>query len=355
MAKEVRPMPFKRGNKYYVSFVVDGVRYQKAIGEVDIKQAKQIEKKIKAQIALGKFEPEVLEKKERPMTVQELSVKYLEYCQGRNRALYKKASFIRQINTHFGNYFLHEVTTLELERYQSQSLKKNKPATINRHLATIKHMFNKAYHWGLITEEVNNQVKRCKLLKEDNKRMRYLSHEECIRLVDACDEHIRPIVIMALNTGMRKGEILNLKWENVDLKHGFILLEKTKNGDKREIPINDNLREILNNLIRRIDSPYVFYNQKTGKPYHPEIKRSFHSALKRAGIKDFRFHDLRHTFASHLVMAGVDITTVSKLLGHKSITMTLRYSHLSPSHTKKAVSVLNEIFSKKQNLSVNLA
>jgi integrase len=145
---------------------------------------------------------------------------------------------------------------------------------------------------------------------------------------------------------MRKSEFLNLKWDQVDLKHGFIFLDKTKNGERREIPINDTLRITFNGLLRRLDTPYVFYDPATGKPYQ-DVKRSFASACRRAKIQDFRFHDLRHTFASHLVMAGVDLTTVKELLGHKTLTMTLRYSHLAPSHKIKAVDVLDSVLGQK--------
>jgi integrase len=157
----------------------------------------------------------------------------------------------------------------------------------------------------------------------------------------------RSIHTSALNTGMRKGEILNLNWDNVDLKHGFILLSQTKNGERREIPINGTLRETLSELFRgteerprRINVPYVFYDYPTGNRFQ-SIQKSFKSACNEAKIKDFRFHDLRHTFASHLVMAGVDLTTVRELLGHKTITMTLRYAHLAPSHKVKAVDLLD--------------
>ena len=149
-----------------------------------------------------------------------------------------------------------------------------------------------------------------------------------------------PIAITALNTGMRKGEILSLSWDRVDLKHGFILLDKTKNGDRREIPVNETLRVTLLGLTRRLDIPHVFFDQNTGKPYK-NVKRSFRTSLRRAKIQDFHFHDLRHTFASHLVMAGVDITTVKELLGHKTLTMNLRYAHLAPAHKKNAVSILD--------------
>ena len=203
------------------------------------------------------------------------------------------------------------------------------------------------------------------------------------------DSHLKPIVITALNTGMRRGEILGLKWdEHIDLRHGFILLNRTKNGERREIPINDTLRTVLRGLTRRLDVPYVFQLKDKRVP-DQDLKRSFKSALKKVetqkcpdcnyqktrlqtkedaekcphcnvkmvvikGINDFHFHDLRHTFASHLVMAGVDITTVSRLLGHKSLTMTLRYSHLAPSHMQKAVDILDSALSEK-TISTKLA
>ena len=126
----------------------------------------------------------------------------------------------------------------------------------------------------------------------------------------------------------------------MDLKHGVILLDKTRNGERREIPINDTLRGVVHGTTRRLDVPHVFYDSGKGRAYQ-NVKRSFKTALKKAGIRDFNFHDLRHTFASQLVMAGVDITTVSKLLGHKSLTMTLRYSHLAPNHLQNAVNMLN--------------
>jgi len=124
------------------------------------------------------------------------------------------------------------------------------------------------------------------------------------------------------------------------MKHGFIRLDVTKNGERRDIPINNDLKAVLQGITRRLDIPYVFFDSTTGKPFQ-DVKRSFHTACRKAGITDLHFHDLRHTFASHLVMAGVDITTVSKLLGHKSLTMTLRYSHLAPNHLQNAVNMLN--------------
>ncbi len=159
---------------------------------------------------------------------------------------------------------------------------------------------------------------------------------------------LKPIVTVALHTGMRKGEILGLKWEQVDLNHGFILLDTTKTGERREIPIDGTLRELFEGIPHSIESVYVF-TDKNGSPYK-SIKRSFSTALKRAGIHDFRFHDTRHTFSSHLVMAGVDLTSVKELLGHKSLKMTLRYAHLAPGHKMKAVNMLDKVLTKNTQL-----
>ena len=187
-------------------------------------------------------------------------------------------------------------------------------------------------------------------------RLRYLSKKEAENLVSVCEPYLGAIVTTALSTGMRKSEILRLKWDNVDLVHGFILLDKTKNGERREIPINRTLLELLNKMRRSFKEvkverdgkqdtmreliPYVFSDPASLKPY-AGVKRVFAEALKKAEIRDFHFHDLRHTFASHAMMSGeIDIATLSKLLGHKSIKMTIRYAHLAPAHLMKAVHVM---------------
>ena len=232
---------------------------------------------------------------------------------------------------------------MKVDQFQTSRMEKgNKPATINRLVATLKHMFTKAVEWEWLEEEAAKRVRKVKLLEENNRRLRYLCKEEVSNLLRECSNTVKPIVTVALNTGMRKGEILSLRWENVDLKHGFILLDRTKNGERREIPINGTVRITIEGLTRRLDVPYVLHDVETGKRYQ-DIKKGFNGACRRAGIKDFRFHDLRHTFASHLVMAGQDITTVKELLGHKTLGMTLRYAHLAPSHKVKAVALLDDV------------
>ncbi len=270
---------------------------------------------------------------------RELAGEYLRWAE-RQRCFPTKKVLVGQLVEVFGNYPLRGFTSRLIEQYQTERLQRNKPATVNRFLATLKHMFTKAVEWEMVEEDTLKKVRRVKLLKEPPGRLRFLSKKECHALTEACISHLKPIVITALHTGMRKGEILGLKWEQVDLRHGFILLDNTKNGERREIYINDTLRATLEGVPHGPESEYLF-TDRNGRPFK-EVKKSFATACRRAGINGFRFHDLRHTFASHLVMAGKDITSVKKLLGHKSLNMTLRYSHLAPSHLADAVKVLDE-------------
>jgi len=189
-----------------------------------------------------------------------------------------------------------------------------------------------------------------KLLRENNRRLRYLTKEKIERLVAVSRRHLKPIIILAVNTGMRRGEIFDLQWNHVDLKNRIIEVADPKNGDPRFVPINDTLMDALQQLPRRIDTPYVFPGKNGGRL--TDIKKPFLNTRKRAGLDDVRFHDLRHTFASHLVMAGVDLTTVKELLGHKSTKMTERYSHLSPKHKADAVRVLDRLSSEASEESL---
>ena len=211
--------------------------------------------------------------------------------------------------------------------------------SINKNLGCLRGMFNKAKEWGLFHGD--NPVHNRQFFKLENRRLRYLEKDEIKSLLSHCSGHLKDIVEFAINTCMRQGEIFNLKWEDVDFNTGLIHLLKTKTGEKREIPMNESVKSILARVKRPTGAVYVF-SSFNNQPFD-NVKRAFKTALEKAEIKNFRFHDLRHTFASHLVMAGVDLLTVKELLGHKTIEMTLRYSHLSGKHKKQAVERLNSL------------
>jgi serine/threonine protein kinase len=218
------------------------------------------------------------------------------------------------------------------------------PATINRELGCLRHMFNMALKWK---KAQVNPVREVKFLKEPKEKDRILTEEEEVKLLEAVrtghkSKHLEGIILTALNTGMRKGEILSLKWPNVDFKNGVITVEKTKNDDIRKIPMNQKLTEILEGVKKVSKSDYVF--SENGKPYL-DVKTGWWTVLEKAGIENFTFHGLRHTFGSRLGMAGVDIKTIAELMGHKDIKMTMRYSHPTPEHKRKAVETLEKVTS----------
>jgi integrase len=208
-------------------------------------------------------------------------------------------------------------------------------------------MFVKALEWGKALED---PVRHQKPLRVNNRRLRYLSHEEMTRFFEVSDEGLHPLLIAALYTGPRRGELFSLTWQDVDFKLSVIRVVHTKNGEGREIPMTHTLRRMLQHLPRRFASDYVFHG-KTGHSL-VDIRKRFHRALQEAGIEGFVFHDLRHTFASHLVMAGVDLMTVKEFLGHKDIKITLRYAHLAPDYKRSAIDRLDTYMDSGQKKGV---
>jgi integrase len=170
-----------------------------------------------------------------------------------------------------------------------------------------------------------NPAKEVKLFKQNNIILRYLTEKEKHMLLACCSPRIRPIVLYALHTGMRKSKILNLKWTDVDLQSKVLAVRNTKGGELRYIPINSTLCSVFEEAVkvRNLEYPQVFWDTRN-------FRKEWEGAVKRAGLHDFRFHDLRHTAASYMAMAGIDLKTIQEILGHKEIKMTLRYAHLSP-------------------------
>jgi len=247
---------------------------------------------------------------------------------------------LQQLCSYFKDTDLRTITPLMIERFRKSRLKAgNSKGTCNRYLALMKRMLNVAIQESYAEE---NPVQEVKFYSEkDTLKERILTEQEEKKLMEICSDTLRPILIIALNSGMRRREILSLQWTQIDLKARRIRVEKTKSGKVRFIPINDVLFNELNELrILNGQSPYVSFNPETGKPY-VDMKKGFKAACRRAGIEGLRFHDLRHSFASRLIEKGVDIETLRDLLGHHSITVTERYIHSSDDRKRKAVELLN--------------
>jgi len=241
-----------------------------------------------------------------------------------------------------------------IEDYISKRRKDGvKNGTINRELTCLKRMYNLAIKWG---ESRINPAIEIDMLEEPPGRTRFLSEKDAQKLIQNCSMHIKPIVILALNTGMRLGELLTLQWKQVHIDaetDPYIelgqSLGETKNNKKRFIPLNDDMVALLKQyrdmkFLKRKNPDYVFASIRTGEPLK-SVRKPFEKALRSAGINDFRFHDLRHTFASHYVMNGGDLLSLRDMLGHSNLKMVERYSHLASEYKLKMVNNLNGKFS----------
>ena len=234
---------YKRGNVYWMAIRVNGKLYRKSTGKTTKREATDFLDERKKEAKLNKL-PDV---KRNNYKFAELARKYdtlVEIQKGYR----SKKTFIRQLVEEFGNIDINDLNTMTIEQWQSRLLKEHAPATVNRKLACLKHMLTKAVDWDIATEETLKQVRQVKFSKENNRKLRFLNVDECQRLIDCCLPHLKPIVITALNTGMRRGEILSLKWSQVDLRHGYISLTDTKSGEGREIPINNTLKMLFKEM-----------------------------------------------------------------------------------------------------------
>jgi len=222
--------------------------------------------------------------------------------------------------------------------------KTRSPASTVRYMAALSHAFTIAMNeWEWIE---SNPMKKVKKPKEPRGRVRFLSDEERERLFTACKESdntlLYPVVLLALSTGMRLGEVTGIKWPDIDMNRGSIVLHETKNDERRAVPLVGKAMEVIkeHGKVRRLNSEYVFPSRNGQKPAC--IRTAWNNAIAKAEINDFHFHDLRHSTASYLAMNGASLAEIAAVLGHKTLAMVKRYAHLSDSHISGVLEDMNK-------------
>jgi integrase len=244
---------------------------------------------------------------------------------------------------------LSQITTREIDRYITHLKLKptmhktlRKPATVNREIDCLRQMLKKATVWGMMEVSPFDKLDS-RRLRENNRKERYLTKAEILRLLPECPAHLRPIVETALHAGLRQGEVLGLRWRDVDFKRERLFVEKAEDNLTKPggwVDTNEDLTELLKKLRPKdMIAPDAYVFTFNGNRIE-SVKTAFNAALKRAGIEGASFHTLRHTCASHMAMAGCTPQEIAAQLRHHDVRTSMRYMHLSPKHKKKAASTL---------------
>jgi integrase len=327
----------------------EGREHRERVGPKGL--ARQVYEKRKTEIREGRFFPR---EQQRLVLCSEVLKDYDTYCDRRKRWVMSSGArgiARKRMKDAFGDVPVNKLKQTEVEGFilgLTELKEPLKPSTANRYLTVIRAAFNYAIKQG---KAKTNPTVGVKKFKENNERVRYLTDKEEDRLFKALPLEHHNLVLTDLHTGLRQGELFKLRWTDIDFYSGTINIRQSKSGEGRRIPMNTILRKALRALRQarhrqgqkaknghELYSPFVFCSPNGA--YLRNFARIWYPTLEEAKVEDFHFHDFRHTFATRLVMAGVDLYTVKTLLGHKTIQMTMRYAHLAPGHLKQAVEVL---------------
>jgi len=330
---------FKNGPKWCVYVLLpNGRRYRRVIGTK--KQADIVQKMLESEIVEGRWQ--FRETEDVPFST--LILEYLEYAEAsKSRSTYiaDRCRIEGKLMPYFGDISLKQITAQMVDDYKSIRVQQAAaPKTINNELDNLSNMIKMAVRWKYIDNNVASNVEKLKLVRNPP---RFLRQNEIRRLSEAAKGYyIYPIIMTALHTGMRKSELLNLKWSDIDFDQRTITVQSkpdwhTKNYKSRILQMTPVLYDVLkNHSIEQLKiSEYVITYK--GEKLRDGIKKSFRTLLRKADLKNVTLHTLRHTFASQLVMAGVSLREVQELMGHANFETTLQYAHLSEDHVKKQV------------------
>lgn len=337
----------KDGSGYFIDYSIreGGKRVRKRVrlGQIPFVQAKKILAEHMQEIAAGKF----LNKEQPEPTFNEAADSFLAYSEARKKTFRNDKLIIGRLKAYFGDRLLKNLNADIVEGYLTQRGKAGhlkypgKPLsnmTLNGELRILKSILNRAVLNGLLEKNPIQKVRGFK----DVSRDRTLTQEEYEALLGRCSPRLAAIVQLAYWTGMRRGEILGLRWDQVDLRNKVITLEATdtKTQEKREIPLTDELAEIIHKTPRTLGNPYVFTHK--GKRIK-NIKTAFWKAVRTAGIKNFRFHDLRHCAVTNLRKAGVSDSVIMSISGHKTYAMFRRYNRIDREDRLEALNMLAKV------------
>jgi|TARA_B100001964_G_C14190098_1_gene580632 integrase len=352
---------FKRNDVWWTCFRYKEIKIQKSLKKADEELAKELEQELKKAMRLL-IDADAVKKKhivevknkhedEKPVghdkTFKDMMDEFMkEHAPTVSISMQRSyASSLKHLSPFFKNKRLLSISRSCISGYKKLRRGQGaKPATINRELAMFSKAFNLAVEEWEWIKDSDKPFSKISYLEEKNERYRWLAEDEEVELLESCPGWLREIIVFALNTGLRQDELLSLEWSRVDLARKTAFIQKTKNGKPKTIPLNqiviDVLEQKLNGKVRHLKNGFVFLSNHGTKIDRHNLRRAFDKAKEKVGIKDFRFHDLRHTFATRLSQSGIDQYRISKLLGHEDARMTQRYSHHCAESLRSGVEIL---------------
>jgi len=334
---------FKRGDIYYLDYYANGRRIREAVSKNRSDAVKALAIR-KAEIVQGKFK---FKPQKQRITFADYVPEFLAHVQPalKPRTYQRYGTSLRPLLEFFGNYQLADISPWLIEKYKIQRRDTVTGSTVNRDLACLRRLLNVAVINGRLEQNPFNGKQKIEFFRESKRSIKFLDEKQAAALLAECkaNEPLYLFTWLGLNTGMRHGEILALKWKDVDFENSFILLPDTKNGDAQTVPMNQATIDILKKANRYGD---FVISKKNGDRFQI-MRKVFNSAARRAGLGHVTPHILRHTWATMLVKNGVSLRTVQELGRWSSISLVERYAHVADSEAKKAAQQIGEIFSKQ--------
>lgn len=331
-------------NKWWISYYLpNGKRVREPVSTKKSEAEKVLTARLNA-INEGKH-PVIKKRKNQRVRFEDFAETFITDYSKPNKKSWKRDLFaLKPLVQFFGDFYLTDIDSCHIAEYKKVRLQQKvkyrdklvSQSTVNKEVKLLKSILKKAAKWkGIEIHDLELD------LAAELPRERILTHHEIRVLVDNANPPLKQAIIIALNTGARAGEIISMRWENINLEKNFISItaQETKSKRIRRIPINPELRKVFIRLnLSRNGNRYVFQNPKTGNPYN-SFQKSWDNLIKRTGIDDMRFHDLRHTFASHFLMGGGDLLTLQQILGHKELNTTARYLTITTVHKSKSMEI----------------
>lgn len=321
----------KGSGTWWVIIYVNGIRKRWKVGSKS--SARAFYQKLKVEAMENRLFPEKYERKR--VMFSELAKDRLSYVAANHSRAHDDDHRVKRWNDSFQDLDASQITPSMIENVLAEMKKEGLAlATLNRHLMVLKAIFSRAIRDGLL---LVNPAAKIKQYKPNNEIVRYLTPQQEVSLFECLSITYHPIVRVGINTGIRQGELLRLTWDDVDWNTGILTVKKSKHGQVHRVPMNSIVQRVLTESYKNRKSGRIFPHDSS------QMRKSFEKAIKQAGLAPFRFHDLRHTFASRLAMKGVNDRTLMVLGGWKSSAMLSRYAHLSPTHLWQAVEGLVEV------------